>query len=46
VGNIMRIRRFKVTAEDRIAVFDQMLSTYDKERLFDCAAFDFVRAGD
>jgi hypothetical protein len=42
-ADIMRMRRIMAAAAERSVVYDQMLSEYGMQRLFDCGALFFAR---
>lgn len=44
-ADIMRMRRIMAAAQERNVTYDQMLSEYGMQRLFDCGALYFARSG-
>jgi hypothetical protein len=44
-AGIMRIRRIMAAAQDRSVTYDQMLSEYGMQKLFECGALYFTRWG-
>ena len=45
-ADVMRIRRIKAVAVERSVTYDQMLSEYETQRLFDSRALYFARPGE